>query len=82
MAEVVVENKYGNWCSLVKEIYPTQQDGYVEKIYFKGTDQKDYLIVFFQLTNDTDLEIAQYRKNANGKWEPIRMDPKKCLENN
>lgn len=79
-AEASVDIRYGNWCSLVKERYPTEQDGYVKKIYFKGTDDNDYLIVFFQLTNDTDIEIAQYRKNADGKWELIRLDPNKCLE--
>jgi hypothetical protein len=34
MAEAVVDIKYGNWCSLVKERYPTQQEGYVKRIYF------------------------------------------------
>ncbi|MDD3503433.1 MAG: hypothetical protein PHE63_05050 [Eubacteriales bacterium] len=80
MAEAVVDIKYGNWCSLVKERYPTQQDGFVKRIYFKGTDGNDYLIEFFQLTNDTDIEIAQYKKSTSGKWELIKLDPNKCLE--
>lgn len=79
-AELVVDIKYGGWCSLVKERYPTVQEDYVKKIHFKGTDGNDYLIVFFQLTNDTDVEIAQYRKNNDGNWELIKLDPKKCLE--
>jgi hypothetical protein len=81
IAEAVVDIKYGDWCSLVKERYPTQQEGYVKNIYFKGTDGNDYLFVFFQLTNDTDIEIAQYKKTAEGKWELIRLDPEKCLDN-
>lgn len=52
----------------------------LKRIYFKGTDENDYLIEFFQLTNDTDIEIAQYKKSANGEWELIKLDPKKCLE--
>jgi len=79
-AESVVDVKYGGWCSLVKERYPTQQDGFVKKIYFKGTDGNDYQIKFFQLTNDTDIEIAQYKKSESGEWEIIKLDPHKCLE--
>ena len=79
-AESVVDITYGGWCSLVKERYPTQQDGFVKKIYFKGTDGNDYIIEFFHLTNDTDLQIAQYKKSVNGKWELIKLDSTKCLE--
>ncbi|QAT39867.1 hypothetical protein [Clostridium sp. JN-9] len=67
MAEAVVDIKYGDWCSLVKERYPTQQDGFVKRIYFKGTDGNNYMIEFFQLTNDTDIEIAQYKQIQSGK---------------
>lgn len=42
-AEAVVEVKYGNWCKLVKKIYPTQQNGYVKNVYINGTDGHDYL---------------------------------------
>lgn len=48
---------------MIKERYPTEQSGYIKKIYFKGVDGNDYLIEFIRLTNDTDVEIAQY------KWE-------------
>jgi len=82
IAEYVVDIKYGNWCNLVKERYPTEQDGYVKKIYFKGTDGNDYLIEFLVLTNDNDVEIAQYKKSTEGKWELIKIDPEKCLESN
>ena len=79
-AEDVVDIKYGNWCSLVKERYPTKQEGYVKNIYFKGTDGNDYKFMFFQLTNDTDIEIAQYKKDEKGNWNLIKINPEKCLE--
>ena len=73
--------RYGEWCKLIKERYPTKQDGYVKKIRFMGTDEKEYLILFFQLTNDMDIEIAQYRKSQGDQWELIKLDAEKCLEN-
>lgn len=79
-AEAIVDIKYRNWCSLVKERYPTKQEGYVKNIYFKGSDGNDYKFMFFQLTNDTDIEIAQYRKDKKGNWNLIKIDPEKCLE--
>ncbi|BCN28777.1 hypothetical protein bsdtb5_00720 [Anaeromicropila herbilytica] len=79
-AEYVVQIEYGNWCSLVKELYPTDQSGYVKRIYFSGTDGKDYQFVFFQLTNDTDVLIAQYRRTDEDHWELIKIDPNKCLK--
>lgn len=81
-AEEVVDIKYGNWCKLVKRRLPTKQEGYVKNIDVLGTDGNQYRFVFFQLTNDTDLFIAQYKKNKQGKWEQIEMDPEKCLEKN
>ncbi|MBW9153003.1 hypothetical protein [Clostridium estertheticum] len=78
-AEFVVDIKYGNWCKLVKERYPTKQEGYVKNIYFKGTDGNDYKFTFFQLTNDTDIEIAEYKKDEKGNWNLIKIDPGKCL---
>lgn len=80
-AESVVDIKYGGWCKLVKERYPAQQDGFVKKVSFKGTDGNDYLIEFYQLTNGTDLEIAQYIKKEGQDWKLIKLDPNKCLEN-
>ncbi|MBW9172380.1 hypothetical protein K2F43_14315 [Clostridium estertheticum] len=78
-AEFVVDIKYGDRCKLVKERYPTKQEGYVKNIYFKGTDGNDYKFVFFQLTNGTDIEIAQYKKDEKGNWNLIKIDPEKCL---
>jgi hypothetical protein len=78
-AENSVDVRYGYWCSLIKKRYPTKQDGYVKNIYFEGTDGLDYLIVFFQLTNDNDIEIAQYSKNKDCNWQLIKLNPWDCL---
>ncbi len=51
-------------------------------MYFKGTDGNDYLIVFYQLTNDTDIEIAQYIKSEGQDWKLTNLNPEKCLEKN
>ncbi|MGG3802689.1 hypothetical protein [Metabacillus fastidiosus] len=79
-AEAVVDIKYGNWCKLVSRRYPTVQNGYVKNVFFKGTDGNDYLFIFFELTNGTDIEIAQYRRGLDGGWIEIKIDPEKCLE--
>lgn len=81
-AESSVQIRYGGWCKLIKELFPTIQEGYIKHIYFTGTDGKDYLIEFFQLTNDTDIEIAQYKKDKTGEWELIKLDPESCLIRN
>ena len=36
---------------------------------------RDYRFIFFQLTNDTDLLMSQYRKNSKGTWEWIKIEP-------
>lgn len=79
-AEAVVEVKYGNWCKLVNHIYPTIKSGYAKNIPFHGNDGADYYIVFFTLTNGTDVEIAQYRKVGNEGWKQIQIKPEEeCL---
>lgn len=76
-----VEVRYGEWCKLIKgELKKTQND-YIIRIYFQGSDGYEYCIVFFQLTNGTDLEVAQYRKTLGGNWIPIYMNLEDCLEN-
>lgn len=81
-AETSVAIRYGDWCKLIKQQYPAVQEGYVKNVYFSGTDGRDYRIEFVQLTNDTDVEIAEYRSNAKGDWERIILKPKECLEKN
>lgn len=81
-AESSVEIRYGDWCKLIKTMGITEVDGYEKRVYFKGTDNKDYMIVFYTLTNDNDIEISQYMKTSGGVWNRIELDPNKCLENN
>lgn len=80
-AEAVVGIMYGDWCKLVKKQRPLQQDGYVKIIDFTGTDGDDYRFVFYQLTNDTDVLISQFKMDAAGVWKPITIDPEECLKN-
>lgn len=79
-AEAFVDIKYGQWCKLVKKRLPTRQEGYVKTIDVIGMEGRDYRFVFFQLTNDTDILVSQYKKSANGKWAITHIDPAKCLE--
>ncbi|MGD6991316.1 hypothetical protein [Sutcliffiella horikoshii] len=80
-AEAVVAIMYGEWCKLIKKQLPAKQDGYVKTINFIGTDEADYRFIFYQLTNDTDVLVSQYKKNFKGNWESIRIDPSECLKN-
>lgn len=79
-AEANVSTRYGYWCNMIEKQYPTKQEGSVKKIYFKGTDGADYLIEFMHLTNDTDVEVAQYKKSADGQWNVVYLNPEKCVE--
>jgi hypothetical protein len=80
-AEAVVGIMYGEWCKLIKKQLPTKQDGYVKTIDFIGNDGADYRFIFYQLTNDTDVLISQFKKDSKGSWTSIRIDPTKCLKN-
>lgn len=80
LGEYVVDIKYGNWCHLVDKRYSSKLEGYVKNVFFKGTDGFDYMIEFYRLTNDTDVEIAQYRKSSEGEYKLIKLDPEKCLD--
>jgi len=79
-AEEAVDIRYGEWCKLLKERHPTKVNGYVRDLFFSGTDGKEYMKRFLRLTNGTDIEIAQYRKNSSGLWELTVLKPEKCLE--
>ncbi len=78
-AETVVAIMYGEWCKLIKKQLPTKQDGYA--IDYIGTDGANYRFIFYQLTIDTDVLISQFKKNAEGNWQSIRIDPYQCLDN-
>lgn len=80
-AKFILDIKYKDWCSLVDGNIEIKQDGYEKKAYFKDKDKNEYYVLFYQLTNGYDIKIADYKKNKEGKWELIYIDPKKCLEN-
>ncbi len=79
-AEMIIQAKYGNWCHLVRKQYPVFQQGDTKHIYFDGTDGYSYLIVFVEITNGYDIEIAQYRTDECGNWHPITLNPSDCLK--
>ncbi|MDR5659478.1 hypothetical protein RH915_08235 [Serpentinicella sp. ANB-PHB4] len=78
-AEAYVDIKYGGWCNLIEKRYATIEDDFVKKVPFKGVDGNDYMIMFFELTNGTDIEIAQYKRNNEDKWIQVMLSPEKCL---
>lgn len=79
-AEANVQIRYGDWCNLIKDGIQTKHKDYVINILFEGTDEYDYCIVFYRLTNGTDLEIAACRKKDKGNWILIQMNPENCLK--
>ncbi len=78
--EIYVKAKYGDWCDMIDKMYPIKQEGYIKNISFHGKDGKDYLIVFYQLTNGTDIEIAQYQREGDGEWKLIKLNPEDCVK--
>lgn len=81
-AKSFVEIEYGDWCSLIKGDVVVQSDGYEKKVYFKDKDNNEYYVLFYTLTNGTDIKIADYKKNQDGKWELVYIEPKNCLDKN
>ena len=79
--EYSVQIKYGNWCNLIKGDHKVEINDYVKDIQFDGTDGKEYKIEFFTLTNDYDIEVAQFKKNSANEWERIYLNPENCLKN-
>ncbi|RDI45509.1 hypothetical protein DFR59_102137 [Falsibacillus pallidus] len=80
-AEAVVDVKFGEWCGLIKKRMPTKKDGFVKTIEVIGKDGSDYKFIFFQLTNNTDVLISQYKRKPGGPWELSNLDPESCLNN-
>lgn len=80
-AESKVKIEYGEWCKLIKEMDKTEVDGYIKNLYFLGNDNKKYKIQFYTLTNDYDVEVAQYIQDSNGKWKRVKLNPEDCLKN-
>lgn len=79
-AEYIIDIEYGEWCSLVKEKIKTETYGYEKRIYFMGNDGYEYYVLFFELTNGTEIKISDYRKDENGVWREVDIDTKKCLK--
>lgn len=78
--EDVVDIKFGEWCKLIQKRYPTIKNGYIKNICFRGNDGADYWMIFFTLTNGTDVEIAQFRKTGSGAWKQIHIKPEEdCI---
>ncbi|MBU3132577.1 hypothetical protein KPL40_08915 [Clostridium gasigenes] len=81
--ESSVEAKYGNWCKMIKTMGKSEVNGDEKRVYFDGIDNKEYMILFYTLTNDNDIEIAQYVRSQEGaSWVNIELNPNKCIENN
>ncbi len=79
-AEASIKARYGEWCNLIEKMYPNKQKDYIKQISFHGKDGNDYLFLFYRLTNNTDVEIAQYIKKNGGEWQLTKLDPEKCIE--
>ena len=69
--------RYGEWDDMIKSIDEVSQKDYVINVPFISKEEVEYKIVFFRLTNGTDIEVAQYQKNKDEKWELIYLNPKK-----
>ena len=80
-AKSVVEIEYGEWCSLIDGETVLTKDGYERKVYFKDKNKNEYYVLFYELTNGVDIKIADYKKDKDGKWELIYINPSKCLKN-
>lgn len=81
-AQSFVEIEYGNWCSLIDSKIIVKQDGYEKKVYFSDKDKNEYYVLFYQLTNGVDIKIADYKKDKDGKWNVVYINPQKCLDKN
>ncbi len=79
-AESVIDIEYGEWCSMVKQRYETKYDGDIKNIEFKSFDDKNYVIKFITLTNDTDVQIGQYVKDKDGNLNEVYINVESCLE--
>lgn len=81
-AKSFVEIEYGGWCNLIDGDTKVEESGYEKKVYFKDEDSNEYYVLFYQLTNGVDVKISDYKKNKEGKWEQVYINPEKCLDKN
>lgn len=81
--ESVVGVKFGEWCKMIQYLYPTMKNGYIKNICFHSNDGSNYCIIFFTLTNGTDVEIAQFHQVGNNPWKQVNIRPEEeCLPEN
>lgn len=80
-AKSFVEVEYGNWCSLIDGDVIVNEEGYEKRAYYKDKNDKEYYVLFYELTNGVDKKIADYKKNEDNEWEVIYIYPEKCLKN-
>lgn len=80
-AKYLVEIEYGEWCSLVDGDIVIEQDGFEKRAYFKDKNHNEYYVLFYQLTNGVDIKIADYKKDTQGNWKLVYINPNKCLNN-
>lgn len=80
-AKSFVEIEYGNWCSLIDGDVIVNEDGYEKRVYYKDKEDNEYYVLFYELTNGVDKKIADYKKNQDGEWEVIYINPEKCVKN-
>lgn len=55
-------------------------EGYIKYISFAGTDGYHYCMVFFQLTNNNDILLAQFIRDTNDSWTLIQINPEDCIK--
>ncbi|RDY27836.1 hypothetical protein CHL78_007475 [Romboutsia weinsteinii] len=79
-AKSFVEIEYGGWCSLIDGETRVEESGYEKKVYFKDKDKNEYYVLFYQLTDGVDIKIADYKKDKDGKWKQVYINPEKCLD--
>ena len=65
-----------------KEEIIVKQNGYEKKVYFSDKDKNEYYVLFYQLTNGVDIKISDYKKDKDGKWNVVYINPQKCLDKN
>lgn len=76
----VVEIEYGGWCNLIKGEVRVTQEGYQRKAFFTDKENREYYVLFFQLTNGTDIKIADFKRTETGDWEQVEIHPEDCLK--
>lgn len=79
-AESFVQIEYGDWCHLIDGDVKVEENGYEKRVYFKDKNSNEYYVLFYQLTNGVDIKISDYKKNKQGKWEQVYINPEKCLD--